>query len=85
MDPALRADRGADVEIPGVAPEDLDLVVLLELADLLAADLVGAVHHPDDPVADEPALGALDGGGVERELVGRTGRTAIARRASGAQ
>ena len=59
------------VDVAGVPIEDLDLVVLLELADLLAPDLVRAVHQAHDAIADEASLRPLGRRAVERELVRR--------------
>ena len=73
MDPALAADRGSDEEPAGPLVEYLDLVVGLELADLLAADLIGLVVQPNEVVAHEAALDPRLACGGEGQLPGLAG------------
>ena len=60
VEPALLAVRRDDEPVGAVLLEQLDLVALVEVADLRAAQLVGRVQQPDDAVADEPALATRD-------------------------
>jgi hypothetical protein len=58
--PALTAVRAQDQPVDAVALQQLDLVALVENADLPGAELVGRVQEPDQPVADLTALEVLE-------------------------
>ena len=58
VQPALLSVRAQDEPVGAVLLEQLDLVALVEVADLGATELVGRVEQPDDPVADDPPLAA---------------------------
>ena len=60
VDPALAPVRAQDEPVDAALLEQLDLVALVEEADLVAAQLVGRVEQPDDVVADEPALATVE-------------------------
>ena len=56
VQPALLSVRTQDEPVGAVLLEQLDLVTLVEVADLRAAELVRRVEQTDDPVADDPPL-----------------------------
>ena len=60
MQPALLAVRAQDQPVGAVLLEQLDLVALVEVADLRAAELVGRIEQADDAVADDPALAPVE-------------------------
>src|SRR6266540_4708756 len=75
MDPALDPGWAPDEPEGSGHPQDLDLVIAVEAADLLTEDLVGHGRHPDQSVADTPTgvpflrgagelLGDMRNGGV---------------------
>src|SRR3954453_15068834 len=61
VDPALLAVRAQDEPVGTRTLDELDLVALIELADLRGTQLVGRVEQSDDGVADDPPLAAVDG------------------------
>ena len=60
VEPALAPVRAQDEPVRAVLLEQLDLVALVEVADLGAAQLVGRVEQADDAIADDPALAAIE-------------------------
>ena len=62
MEPALAAVRAEHPPVGAGPLEELDLVALVELADLGGAELVGGVEEANDAVPDDPPLVALDRG-----------------------
>ena len=60
MQPALLAVGAQDEPVGAVLLEELDLVALVEVADLRAAQLVGRVEQADDAVADDLPLAAVE-------------------------
>ena len=60
VEPALLAVGREDEPVGAVLLEQLDLVALVEVADLRAAQLVGRVQQAHDAVADDPPLATRD-------------------------
>ena len=60
MEPALLAVRAGHEPVRPVLLEQLDLVALVEVADLGAAELVGRIQQADDAVADDPPFAARE-------------------------
>ena len=60
VEPALLAIGAEDQPVGAVLLEQLDLVALVEEADLRAAQLIGRVEQAHDPIADDPALAAVE-------------------------
>ena len=60
VDPALAAVRAQHQPVGAVLLEQLDLVALVEVADLDAAQLVGRVEQADDAIADDPPLATVE-------------------------
>ena len=75
MDPALATVRAQDQPVHAALLEQLDLVALVEEADLRAAQLVGRVEQSDDVVADEPSFSTVE----------RADETVIERQARGSR
>ena len=60
VEPALLPVRAQDEPVGAVLLEQLDLVTLIEIADLGSAQLVGRVEQPDDAIADGPPLAPIE-------------------------
>ncbi len=56
MQPALPAVGRQDQPVRAVLLEQLDLVALVEIADLGPLQLVWGVEQPDDPITDQSPL-----------------------------
>ena len=80
MDPALLAVRAQHQPVGAALLEQLDLVALVEDADLVATQLVGRVEQADDVVADQPPLAAVERADQAVSKVSRGGLDAVADR-----
>src|SRR5205814_10733322 len=71
VDPALVAVGAEDEPERSRSVEELDLVTLVEQADLGRPKLIGGIEQADEPITDPSALATLDradGPGLERQL-----------------
>src|SRR6185312_10523181 len=56
VEPALASVRAEDPPVRAGLLEELDLVALVELADLNGTELIGGVEEGDDAISDETPL-----------------------------